>query len=158
MITSASVMTEGSQARAWFVYLSSPEEATKAVTEMNGDILGTEPLHVALAQRKEEWKAILTNPFMQQRHSNVWALDGPLWDSFQQPSSCFLPTVPQFHATRAGIGGLEGVTSATGEHFGEKALFQSQELPASYLCLPAVLSTVAVLPSHPVLNQKSIFK
>lgn len=50
---------------------------------MNGYILGTKPLDVALAQCKEEWKAIFTNQFMQQRHSNVWALDGSLLDSFQ---------------------------------------------------------------------------
>ena len=35
------------------------EEATKAVTEMNGRILVSKPLYVALAQRKEERKAQL---------------------------------------------------------------------------------------------------
>lgn len=65
---------------------------------MNGCILGTKPLYVALAQRKDERKAILTNQFMQQRLSNVWALGGPLLGSFQQPVSYFLPTVPQVRA------------------------------------------------------------
>lgn len=42
-----------------FVCFSSPEEATKAVTEMNGRILISKPLYVALHQRKEERQAQL---------------------------------------------------------------------------------------------------
>lgn len=88
-------MTEGGHSKGFgFVCFSSPEEATKAVTEMNGRIVGTKPLYVALAQRKEERKAILTNQYMQ-RLSTVRALGGPLLGSFQQPASYFLPAMPQ---------------------------------------------------------------
>lgn len=61
---------------------------------MNGRIVGTKPLYVALAQRKEERKAILTNQYMQ-RLSTMRTLSNPLLGSFQQPSSYFLPAVPQ---------------------------------------------------------------
>ncbi|XP_016047075.1 polyadenylate-binding protein 1-like isoform X1 [Erinaceus europaeus] len=95
VITSAKVMTEGGHSKGFgFVCFSSPEEATKAVTEMNGHIVGTKPLYVALAQRKEERKAILTNQYMQHL-STMRALGGPLLGSFQQPTSYFLPAVPQ---------------------------------------------------------------
>ena len=48
-----------------FVCFSSPEEATKAVTDMNGKILIQKPLYVALAQRKEDRKAHLASQYMQ---------------------------------------------------------------------------------------------
>lgn len=48
-----------------FVCFSLPEEATKAVTEMNGRILVSKPLYVALAQRKDERKAHLNAQYIQ---------------------------------------------------------------------------------------------
>ena len=48
-----------------FVCFSSPKEATKAITDMNGRILVSKPLYVALAQRKEERKAQLAAQHMQ---------------------------------------------------------------------------------------------
>ncbi|KAL7419153.1 Protein phosphatase PP2A regulatory subunit B [Cryptotrichosporon argae] len=54
-ITSAKIMRDekGASRGFGFVCFSSPEEATRAVSEMNGKMIGTKPLYVALAQKKD---------------------------------------------------------------------------------------------------------
>jgi polyadenylate-binding protein len=65
-ITSAKIMSENGRSKGFgFVCFSAPDEATKAVTEMNGSIVGSKPLYVALAQRREERRMHLTNQHMQ---------------------------------------------------------------------------------------------
>jgi len=60
-ITSAKVMRDdkGASKGFGFVCFATPDEATKAVTDLNGKMLKDKPIYVALAQRKEARRAQL---------------------------------------------------------------------------------------------------
>lgn len=68
-ITSCKVMvdSQGVSKGSGFVAFSTPEDASKALIEMNGKLVGKKPLYVAVAQRKEERRAQLQAHFAQIR-------------------------------------------------------------------------------------------
>ena len=68
-ITSCRVMKDdkGASKNFGFVCYSSPDEATKAVSEMNGKMIGTKPLYVALAQRKDVRRQALESQINQRQ-------------------------------------------------------------------------------------------
>lgn len=88
------MMEEGRSKGFGFVCFSQPQEATKAVTEMNGRIVGTKPLYVALAQRKEERKAHLASQYIQRVANLRMQHIGQVFPA-GGGQNYYVPTIPQ---------------------------------------------------------------
>ncbi|XVF59378.1 hypothetical protein PTKIN_Ptkin07bG0270900 [Pterospermum kingtungense] len=78
-ITSCKVMRDpnGISRGSGFIAFSTAEEASRALLEMNGKIIVSKPLYVALAQRKEERRARLQAQFSQMRPGPMGPPVGP---------------------------------------------------------------------------------
>ncbi|OMO56629.1 hypothetical protein CCACVL1_26408 [Corchorus capsularis] len=78
-ITSCKVMRDpsGISRGSGFIAFSTAEEASRALAEMNGKMVVSKPLYVALAQRKEERRARLQAQFSQMRPGGMAPAVGP---------------------------------------------------------------------------------
>lgn len=98
VITSAKIMRDDktNASRGFgFVCFSSPEEATRAVTEMNGRMLGSKPIYVALAQRKEVRRSHLEIQIAQRNQMRVMGMNNP--------GGPYMPGAPMFYAPPGGF-------------------------------------------------------
>lgn len=94
-VTSVKVMTDGIRPRGFgFVSLASPEEATRAITELNGKLLENKPLYVALAQTKEQRLLILAAQFKKKLADRSAAAANTLYPP-TSTGGYFLPTMAQ---------------------------------------------------------------
>jgi polyadenylate-binding protein len=86
VVTSAKIMRDdkGFSKGFGFVCFSSPDEATKAVTEMNGKMIGSKPIYVALAQRKEARRSQLEAQMNQRSQMRMQQVT--MTSSMKQPS------------------------------------------------------------------------
>lgn len=90
-ITSAKVMMEEGRSKGFgFVCFSNINEAAKAVTELNNQLLFSKPLYVAIAQSKDERKAQLTSQYMQRMQRNMGQMYQP-----QGASNYLVPSIQQ---------------------------------------------------------------
>lgn len=116
-ITSAKVMCdEAARSKGFgFVCFEKPDDATKAVVEMNNKIIGNKPLYVALAQRKEDRKAQLASQYMQRLAAMRMQNPAGIMGTMYAPTSggFFLPQAIQnqrtapFMPTAANIPGAQ---------------------------------------------------
>ncbi|KAJ3196794.1 Protein phosphatase PP2A regulatory subunit B [Irineochytrium annulatum] len=104
VITSAKVMIdEAKQASKGFgfVCFSSPDEATKAVTEMNGKMVAQKPIYVALAQRKEVRRAQLAAQMQQRSQIRIQQTGMPVPGGY--PNQLFYPSPQGMPQPRGGV-------------------------------------------------------
>ncbi|TXT15762.1 hypothetical protein VHUM_00265 [Vanrija humicola] len=122
-ITSAKIMRDdkGVSRGFGFVCFSQPDEATRAVQDMNGKMIGTKPLYVSLAQKKEVRRQALESQ-MQQRNAQrlqyaaANGMGGP--QGYMQAAPMYYPPMGPYGApmmpVRGGVVGYPGAPPMMG--------------------------------------------
>ncbi|KAG6894913.1 Protein phosphatase PP2A regulatory subunit B, partial [Termitomyces sp. T159_Od127] len=102
-ITSAKVMRDDRNVSKGFgfVCFSTPEEATKAVAEMNNKMLGSKPLYVSMAQRREVRKQQLESQIAQRNHIRAQQAAAAVGGYINGPM--YYPPAPGFPPQGRGI-------------------------------------------------------
>lgn len=97
-ITSCKVMKDekGGSKNFGFVCYSSPDEATKAVSEMNGKMIGSRPLYVALAQRKEVRRQALESQMAQRANQRMQFTNGAVPQGYMGQPMYGYPQMPGY--------------------------------------------------------------
>jgi polyadenylate-binding protein len=117
-ITSCKVMRDekGTSKGFGFVCYSSPDEATKAVSEMNNKMIGNKPLYVSLAQRKDVRRQQLESQIAQ-RNLRMQQTMGMPPTGYMGGPPMYFPHGPQgYHGgpTGGARGGMVGYTPQHG--------------------------------------------
>ncbi|ORX57069.1 polyadenylate binding protein [Hesseltinella vesiculosa] len=99
VITSAKIMRDEKENSKGFgfVCFSAPDEATKAVTEMNGRMIGSKPIYVALAQRKEVRRSQLEAQMAQRSQMRL--------QTVPMGAPGYMPGAPMFYPPPTGFMG-----------------------------------------------------
>ncbi|KAM0756209.1 polyadenylate binding protein [Meredithblackwellia eburnea MCA 4105] len=121
-ITSCKIMSDekGVSKGFGFVCFSAPDEATKAVTELNGKMIGSKPLYVSLAQRKDVRKQQLEaqiNQRSQIRNQQLQAAGIPGIAPYGLPGAPMYYGAPGAYpqpGARGGPGGFPGQPGPNG--------------------------------------------
>ncbi|XP_073533079.1 polyadenylate-binding protein 1-like [Phyllobates terribilis] len=149
-ITSAKVMMEGRRSKGFgFVCFSAPEEATKAVTEMNGRIVACKPLYVALAQRKKDRLALLANQFMQ-KMDHIQMVPNQVINTYQPPPTpSYLMPPPSQAQNHAGYYPTGPISQAVPSPNWTPQMFQNMPRIRLAAPRPATYSTMRPAPPAP---------